>query len=89
MQELRTSKTRTKTDLTERKGKRNSSSFNGKRVYIYKILTKKLMKTNTVKFPVMVQVNCGSLSYKTSYIHLGIPYLFQVILREKKVSNYN
>lgn len=77
------------TDLTKRKGKPSKgSSFNGNRVYIYKILTKKIMKINTVKFPVMVQVTCGSLSY-TSYIHLGILYLFQVILREKQVSNNN
>lgn len=58
-------------------------------VYIYKILAKKIMKTNTVKFPFMVHVTCGSLSYTTSYIYLGIFYLFQVILRQKQVSNYN
>lgn len=40
------------------------------------------MKTNTVKFPVMVQVTYGSLSY-TSYIHLEFFHLFQVILRKK------
>lgn len=41
------------------------------------------MKTNTVKFSFMVHVTCGSLSYTTSYIYLGIFYLFQVIFKEK------
>lgn len=44
-------------------------------VYIYKILPKKVMKTNTVKFPFMVHATCGSLSHTTSYINLGI-FLF-------------
>lgn len=74
---LGTRRTRTETILISLQERVNLAKAHPliETVYIHKILAKKIMKTNTVKFPFMVHVACGSLSYTTSNIYLGI-FLF-------------